>query len=300
MRVTRVGLYANPSKRDVIHIARRVLAACAQAGLSAVVEPWLQQALLEGGTDPAEGAPRACAQVGQDVEALLVLGGDGTLLTAMPHAVHYGIPLFGINLGRVGFLTEIEPGMTSGGATEPSLEDAMRALAQGAYTLERRMLLQVSAQGMPDRLALNDAVLARGGYGGVIELDAYLDGVLIDHYQADGLVVATPTGSTAYSLSAGGPVIAPDLACFVLSPICPHSLRARPVVFSAGGTLRVHVRHVREEDAVLLTADGGEPFRLAAGADVWVHRADCEAQFIRLRPRSFFDLLRSKLAEWSV
>jgi NAD+ kinase len=134
----------------------------------------------------------------------------------------------------------------------------------------------------------------------VLSLDAYLDGTLIDRYIADGLVVSTPTGSTAYSLSAGGPIVAPDVACMVLSPICSHSLHARPTVFSSQGELRVHLRAVSGAETALLTTDGQSSVLLERGTDVWVRRARETARFIRLRDRSFFTLLRTKLTEWSV
>jgi len=242
-------------------------------------------------------------QIGEDVDMLAVLGGDGTLLRAMPYAVRAGIPLFGVNLGRVGFLSEVDAGL--GGHADASewayaLERAMHALAAGDCITESRLMLSVSVPDQPERLALNDAVIARDAAGGVLALDAYLGDTLIDHYVADGLVASTPTGSTAYSLSAGGPIVAPDLACMILSPICPHSLHARPTVFSADGELRIHLRDIPGADAALLTTDGQAPAMLARGTDVWVRRAREEARFIRLRERSFFTLLRTKLSEWSM
>ena len=297
MGIRAVGVYANSQKRNVLPVARMLLDACANAGLAVTLEPWLHGALAD---------PRALCgdRIGAGVDALAVLGGDGTLLRAMPHAVGAGIPLFGVNLGRVGFLTEVETGLDD---QADALERAMRALAAGDYFVEERMLLSVSIAGggeaaeQAERIALNDAVIARDATGGVLALDAYLDDTLIDHYVADGLVVSTPTGSTAYSLSAGGPIVAPDVACMVLSPICPHSLHARPTVFSAQGVLRIHIRDLPGAQAALLTTDGQAPALLAPGADVSVRRCDHnKARFIRLRDRSFFTLLRTKLTEWSV
>ncbi|MCL2812754.1 MAG: NAD(+)/NADH kinase [Clostridia bacterium] len=266
-------------------MARLLLDACANAGLTVALEPWLHSALGEP-PGSAIGAPDA-------PDALVVLGGDGTLLRSMPHAVGAGIPLLGVNLGRMGFLSEVD-------GQADALAQAMQALAQGDYFLEERMLLSVSVQGQPKGIALNDVVIARDATGGVLALDAYLDGTLIDHYIADGLIVSTPTGSTAYSLSAGGPIVAPDVACVVLSPICPHSLHARPMVFSTDHELRVHLRAVPGAQAALLTTDGHSPARLAQGAHVSVVPTSQKARFIRLRDRSFFTLLRTKLSEWSI
>lgn len=298
MCVKTVGFYANPYKSNVQHIANVLLLACAKAGISAVVEPWLFEGLSNKPRDV-----QVCTHVGQDVDVLIVLGGDGTLLRAMPYAVRYNVPLFGINLGRVGFLTEIEPDLvrddSSDRCREDALENAMHALAAGAFDVESRMLLSVSAVGQEERLALNDIVLSRSGVGGVLTLDAYLGKILIDTYVADGLIVATPTGSTAYSLSAGGPIVSPDVSCLILAPICPHSLRARPMVFSSEGTVRLHVGALQSAD-VLLTTDGHSPVILPPDSDVFVRRAPEEVRFVRLKERSFFDLLRTKLSEWSI
>jgi NAD+ kinase len=277
----------------VLPVARMLLEACAKAGLTVALEPWLQVALAD---------PRALRgdRIGESVDALAVLGGDGTLLRAMPYAVRAGIPLLGVNLGRVGFLTEVD---TVADGQADVLEGAVQALAEGTFFVEERMLLSIFVAGhgeRQERIALNDAVIARGATGGVLSLDAYLDDTLIDRYIADGLVVSTPTGSTAYSLSAGGPIVAPDVACMVLSPICPHSLHARPTVFSAQSELRVYLRAVSGAQTALLTADGLAMVLLERGTDVSVRRADKTARFIRLRDRNFFKLLRTKLTEWSV
>lgn len=298
MYVKTVGFFANPYKADVQHIANALLLACEKAGISVIVEPWLFGCLENGQCDV-----QACAYVGQNIDVMIVLGGDGTLLRAVPYAVRYNIPLFGINLGRIGFLTEIEPELINDDSSDrcrtDALENAMHALVDGAFEVESRMLLSVSAPGQEERLALNDVVLSRSGVGGVLALDAYLGQTLIDCYVADGLIVATPTGSTAYSLSAGGPIVAPDVSCLILAPICPHSLRARPMVFSPEGTVRLHVG-VQQSAEVLLTTDGHSPFILPPDSDVFVRRALQEVRFVRLKERSFFDLLRTKLSEWSI
>ncbi len=297
-----IGVYANSQKPDVLPVARMLIDACEKSGRRAVLEPWLYRAL-------GDARARCEACVGQGVDVLAVLGGDGTLLRAMPYAVQAGIPLLGINLGRVGFLTEVDPnlGEAEGGDSRvlqvrqaEALDQAVRALVSGEFAVEERMLLSVSAPGQRERLALNDAVIAREASGGMLGMDAYLDGALIDHYSADGLIVSTPTGSTAYSLSAGGPIVAPDVACMVLAPICPHSLHARPMVLSPNGELRVHIRAVHSADSALLTTDGQAPLPLACGTDIRVRRAQATAHFVRLRTPSFFTLLRTKLSEWSV
>ncbi len=283
MRILSAGLIAHPNKEGVLPAAARLADACGAAGIGLTAEPWLAQAIGDARVTASE-------DVAQSADLLIVLGGDGTLLRAVPDAVRYGLPLCGINLGRVGFLTEIEPTEISG---------ALRALAEGSYQLERRMLLSVTPPDGQPLLALNDAVISRGAHGRVIALEASLNGQRIDQYVADGLVVSTPTGSTAYSLSAGGPVVAPDVPCLVLAPICPHTLRARPMVLPADGAVRLAVRDVPEGETAILTIDGRHAATLSAGDAVTVARAAQAVSFVRLQRPDFFDLLRVKLTEWS-
>ncbi len=287
VRIVSAGLIAHPNKDGVLPVAARLVDACDAAGIALTAEPWLAEAMGDARVAPKEN-------VAQGADVLIVLGGDGTLLRAVPIAVRHDLPLCGINLGRVGFLTEVEPG-----EDPAAIPAAMRALADGDYQLERRMLLTVTPPDGQTMLALNDAVISRGAHGRVITLEASLNGQRIDRYIADGLVVSTPTGSTAYSLSAGGPVVAPDVPCLVLAPICPHTLRARPMILPADGTVRLTVRDVPEGERAILTVDGQHAVKLSAGEAVTVARATQVVSFIRLKRPDFFDLLRVKLTEWS-
>jgi NAD+ kinase len=240
-----------------------------------------------------EGPPIAGARVldggelPDDLEMLLVLGGDGTLLRGAALVADLQIPILGINLGNLGFLTSCAP-VDATHAIE-------RALA-GELPLEERLRLRcdvVRASGeRSTRFASNDAVLSQGALARLIELDAFLDDRLITRYRADGLIVATPTGSTAYTLAAGGPIVAPDVQAFVVTPICPHALHNRPVVVPA--TSRVMVRLPSAAEHVMLTIDGQWATELKFGDRVEISQAPKPLKLYR-SVKSYFDVLREKM-----
>src|SRR5690554_1186244 len=221
-------------------------------------------------------------------DIMIVLGGDGTLLNAARLTSQVQVPVFGVNVGHLGFLTEVE---TDG------LFPAMEKLLAGDYTLEERMLINASIKRgrveISRNIALNDFVITRGTFARLIDLSIFVDGQHVTDYSADGVIVATPTGSTAYSLSAGGPILEPVLQCICITPICAHSLAARSVVTSAEATVSVHLKGVSGE--VMLTIDGQHGFPLQSGDCVTISRADQPALFVKLSGRSFFQVLHSRL-----
>ncbi|WP_027363441.1 NAD(+)/NADH kinase [Desulfotruncus alcoholivorax] len=223
-------------------------------------------------------------------DCLIVLGGDGTLLHSARLAAPFGVPIFGVNLGRLGFLTEVDI---------PHIHLALERLLAGQYTIEERMMLEagVIREGQPYEpvTGLNDAVITKGGFARLIVLDTFVDGQHFNTYYADGVIVATPTGSTAYSLSAGGPLVVPHLDLMVVTPICPHALWARPLVIAAGSEVRVTL--LSRQGEVMLTMDGQHGMRLNYGDIVKVRRAEHRAKFIKLNNRTFFNILREKLKE---
>ncbi len=275
----RIGLIVHGGRADAPAYARRAVGALQSAG----AQVWAER-------DAAAKLSLPALEEIQSVDALVSLGGDGTLLRAVQQAVRLQAPLMGINLGRVGFLTETEP---------ERLEEAAQALVAGRYTLEERSLLHAHRQRTGEGyLALNDVVVSRGGYARLINLDAWCGQELVGHYVADGLVVATPTGSTGYSLSAGGPIIHPSVDCMVITPICAHSLQHRPVVVP--GEERIRLTLVTEEEtAVVLQVDGQTRCMLQGGETILIHKAEETVRLIRLSPRRFFPLVREKLTEWS-
>lgn len=221
-------------------------------------------------------------------DIVIVLGGDGTLLNAARLTSQVQVPIFGVNVGHLGFLTEVE---TDG------IFPAMEKLLSGDYTLEERMLIAASinrdGSEIANYVALNDFVVTRGTFARIVDLSIFVDAQHVTDYSADGVIVSTPTGSTAYSLSAGGPIIDPLLECVCITPICAHSLASRSVVTSAEAEVSVHLNNVSEE--VMFTIDGQHGFPLQTGDHVTIHRAEKRALFVKLSGRGFFQVLHSRL-----
>lgn len=219
----------------------------------------------------------------QGTERLLVFGGDGTMLDAAVRAARSGAAVLGVNLGNLGFLTQFE--------TDASPEDIAAALTSGET--ESRMLLECrSAAG--NFLALNDVVLRSDGTR-PLTVSLFVDGQFADCYRSDGVIVATPTGSTAYSLSAGGPVVAPEVDAVIVNPVCPHTLHSRPIV--AGGSSEIVLRLSSEESARLVV-DGRDEGGLRASSVIAVRRSQTEARFVKVGESRFYERLLSKMNRW--
>lgn len=225
------------------------------------------------------------------VDAVIAFGGDGTLL-GVAHAIAIAgldVPVLGINLGHLGFLTEV--GRTG-------MIDALEAIVSGATRTETRLLLHGrvirSGETIADRVALNDIVVTRGALSRMIEVDVSVDGLPVTHIKADGVIVATATGSTAYNLSAGGPILLPSVDAMVLTPIAPHALSHRPVVLPATATIRLQPEMDPKEE-LFATFDGQFGVRLQPGDAIEVARADRVVTLLRISTRTHFDMLREKL-----
>ena len=227
-----------------------------------------------------------------DADLLICFGGDGTILHAAKDATRYNIPILGINMGSVGFMAELE---------ERELNQ-IRGLAKGDYTIEERMMLQVTLvrgkQVVYDELALNDAVISKGSIARVAELDVAADGVNICRLTGDGVVVATPTGSTAYSRSAGGPIVEPNSDAMIVTPVCAHQLSARPMVMSAGRTITVRLP-AKSRKSVYLSTDGGKSVRISGNDRVEIRAAVCRTRLVRLTDKNFYQLLNQKLGGYA-
>lgn len=227
----------------------------------------------------------------ENCELLIVLGGDGTILTALDSAIPYDIPILGINLGRLGFLTELETN---------EINDVMidRAL-DGDYTIDARTIMGIEGRDDMRMFALNDIVITRSTPSvRILSLEYEADGTLVDCISGDGLIVATATGSTAYSLSSGGPIVLPGLDCFVLTPVCPHTLNARPVVVSARH--RITIRVLDDRCGAQAVLDGRRIIPLNnESREITICRSQRAARFVRMKERNNFSLLRSKLSEWT-
>jgi NAD+ kinase len=220
------------------------------------------------------------------VDALITLGGDGTMLRGARLLGARQIPILGVNLGRLGFLTA---------CAGEELEQALGRLAEGDYVVQSRMALDACTSRQKDERwrALNDVVLHKGGFARVVQLRVLVNGELIGNYAADGLIMSTPTGSTAYSLSAGGPVVVPTLESIVLTPISAHTLAVRPVVLPAAA--EVAVKAEDGPDELLVTVDGQVGTTFAPGDTLMVRRADRPVLVVTFRTTTFFSRMRRKL-----
>lgn len=223
-------------------------------------------------------------------DMVIVLGGDGTLLEAARHAAIYAKPILGINMGRLGFLTEIE---------FSDAEKAVDAIINNEYFLEKRMMLACSLlrnnKVFSKFNALNDIAVSKASFARIIHLKVFINENFVNYYPADGILVSSPTGSTAYSLSAGGPIINPAMQCLLLTPICPHKLNARPIVTDVRDLIRIDV--VDKNRDILLTIDGQEGISLKEGDSILITKSDFDTQLVRTKKQCFFQLLNGKLTE---
>lgn len=226
-------------------------------------------------------------QIPADTDCAIVLGGDGTLLHAARDLAERGIPILGVNLGTLGFLTETEPS---------ELREAIRRLSMDEYMIEEHSMLKAEAGGEVTHI-LNDVVISRSGFSRLIRLQLYINDLPFQVYTGDGLLVSTPTGSTAYNLSAGGPVVAPDVDMFVVTPICPHSLSERSLVISADDKLALEVVRSRktQEDEAIATTDGELFCQLKVGDRITFTKSELSAKLIRFEKNRFYKALQSKL-----
>ena len=270
----RAGIFTNRSRDEGLKITKELAARLVSAGIGCLLHA---SCALDGyGTFDERSAGRP--------DVMITVGGDGTILRIVGYCAEYGIPILGLNMGNVGFLTELEP---SDIARIPDI------LRNKEYTVDERSLLKVSF-GRKTVYGLNEAVVMRKRLGRMLELTAEIGGRTVDRYRCDGYIIGAPTGSTAYSLSAGGPVIAPDTGAFALTPVNPHSLHSRPLVVSDRETIVLHI----EDGGAAVIVDGRDEGE--AHGTVRVERADRAAGFIWLKESNFYSKLLLKLNKWSV
>ncbi len=277
-----VGILANPLKPVAIPTLHALRAALHAHGCRSVLD--LETAALVGDKG---GIPTA--EFANQVDIAAVLGGDGTMLNALLRLGDFQKPVAGINIGTLGFLTS---------CTDSELNLFAQSLALGTFSTSPRTLLQATIH-CPTRLpqtfiALNEITLTRGETGRLVSLRATVNGELLNDYSADGLIVATPTGSTAYSLSAGGPLISPNAAVFVITPICPHSLSQRSLILEDNSLIELSSQG-KETAPMIFTVDGRDTIRIENGDLVEVRKAPNSFHLLRLQDRSFYQALRQKL-----
>ena len=269
---------AGPAVRELVTwLDRRGVRACLDERMASMVD----------------GLPSTCTastprEIADMSDALVVLGGDGTLLAAS-HLLDRPIPVLGVNFGHLGFLTEI---------TLPELYPTLEGVLDGTYRYEERRMLRavVHSPQQEDSTGdvLNDIVVTKAALSRIIELDVSVDGVFVSAFRADGLIVSSPTGSTAYNLAAGGPILHPALPAVVLTPICPHMLTNRPLVVSDDAKIEVHLR-AGWEGEVHITFDGQRGFSLRRDDVVEVTRSPRTIRLVKPPNREFYEVLRTKL-----
>lgn len=276
-----VGIFANPSKKGVAGAVEAVTSWCGLHGLNVRVDEVIGDRAGEG---VASATPEELAS-GSDLA--FAFGGDGTLLHAVRVIASAGreTPVIGVNLGSLGFLTQIP---------EEELGSVLERLDPEDLPVSARMMLSVEVSGADERkLALNDVVISKGADSRMMSFEARVDGELVTRYAADGLILATPSGSTAYSVSAGGPVVMPEVEAIIMTPICPHTLSMRSCVIPP--TAAVEVEMLSCDERTVISTDGDLAFGLAVGQTIEVRRAGTRAMLVDVGERSYYEILRKKM-----
>jgi NAD+ kinase len=278
----RVGIISRPRRSNLAEVVPPLLHWLEERGVTPVLDPETAESLKD------DGLGKTRHQVAEEADLLLVLGGDGTLLAAAREAASRGVPILPINMGSLGFLTSF---------TVEELYPALEATLAGESTIDERVLLLVERVNRGEILTkqrvLNDCVVHKGTLARMIELELYIDDGFVCRYRADGLIVATPTGSTAYSLSAGGPIVHPAVESILITPICPHTLSDRPVVVP--NSSRIELRVGDSSESVFLTLDGQTGVPMQVGDRVRLTRAKERLKLIQPPNKTYFEILRSKL-----
>ena len=283
----KVVLSPNPYRDKGLKAAQAAERVLRSSGVETVM--CLPFALGGGGVEvPRHIRFKDAAEELKTADMLICFGGDGTILHAAKDANVHHVPVLGVNLGSVGFMAELEQGELS----------MLSRLAAGKYTVEARMMLDVTVRRegkiIYSDLALNDAAVTKGAVARVVDLEVYGDKVLISSFSADGVVVSTPTGSTAYAMSAGGPIVEPTAENIIVTPICPHALSARSFVLSRGRTVSVKLGKMARKTAYL-SVDGGKALRLNSSDTVELRESQSKTRLVRVTGRSFYEILNHKL-----
>ncbi len=277
----RIGIYAKKHHPSAVGFGREVMNWLTSRGVEVLLEEDLAQS-LDIRRDYVDDEIPARADL------IIVLGGDGTLISVARHVGARMKPILGVNLGSLGFLTEITQGETF---------STLERVLQGNYLVSSRMMLDVvvlrNDREIDRYSVLNDAVINKGALARIIDMAAWIDGAYLTTFKADGLIIATPTGSTAYNLAAGGPIIDPGVSCLVISPICPHTLTNRPLIVAGNAVIRIEVKF--QDQHVVLTADGQVGVPLQGGDVVELRQSNNRTLLVKSPTKDYFEVLRTKL-----
>src|SRR4030043_1686745 len=283
----RIGIIAKQNKPETIPIARNLV----EWLRPKKIEVYMEEGMVKQ-FHPPLGGPHLNSigreDIPKKVEVIIVLGGDGTLLSVARLVGDHKVPILGVNLGGLGFLTEI---------TLEELYRVLERVIQGDFTTDERVVLNAAVIRRGERMAeftvLNDAVINKGALARIIDLETTINEEYLNTFQSDGLIISTPTGSTAYNLSAGGPIVYPSLHTLIITPICPHTLTNRPIVIPDDVEVRALLKSKEEE--VILTLDGQQGFPLEFEDVVEVKKAEGRILLIKSPHRNYFEVLREKL-----
>ena len=279
MRFGIIGNLQKPGLRDAV---RRLMDLLTRSRTAFCLEKEL--ALLVGA--PAEVCASSLEDCLASSDMMIALGGDGTILATARLVGQSEIPILGVNLGKLGFLAEISP---------EEMDEALGEILEHRYLVEERLVLEGTTPARPGKVyhAVNDFVVDKSRSSRIIDIETHIDGTFAVTYRADGLIISTPTGSTGYALSSGGPIVSPGSRVFGITPISPHTLSGRPIIVPDSGRIRVVVR--AHSDEVLFSADGQIEEFLKPPAEINIRRADYALKLVKRMDRSYFDVLRAKL-----
>jgi NAD+ kinase len=292
----RIGIIAKKNKPEAVSIARSLVEWLQPKKIEVYIEEEMGRLLFTSGPSLRAGLPLSDSYVNSversdipdHVEMVIVLGGDGTLLSVARLVGDHEVPILGVNLGGLGFLTEI---------TLEELYRVLERVIQGDFITDERVVLNAAVIRRGERMAeftvLNDAVIDKGALSRIIDLETTINGQYLTTFKSDGLIISTPTGSTAYNLSAGGPIVYPSLHCIIVTPICPHTLTNRPIVIPDDVEIRSILQTKQQE--VILTLDGQQGFSLEFEDVVEVRKAEGRILLIKSPYRHYFEVLREKL-----
>lgn len=272
-----VLIMPNLTKRNTAGMMEQIIGELKKNGCRVLMDTCYEGAFDHVEYGPFDSQIAAC-------DMMITVGGDGTILHSAKHAINYDKPLLGINSGRMGYLAQME---------QNELLELSR-LAREDYTVQERMLLEVRIDGREYGCALNDVVISRG-QAKLVDLDVREDGSPVGGYRADGIILATPTGSTAYSMSAGGPIVDPRVDAILLTPICPHSLYARSVLFHPAARLTIQSRLINNSDHIVVSMDGDEVARVDEHHVLEIRRAEKRLRFISFAEKTFGSIVHRKL-----
>ncbi len=277
----RIGIVAKTTNKDSMPVISEIVNWLSSKGVNVVLDSEVAKFI---GSD--KGVPKT--KLAEQIDIMLVLGGDGTFISAARLVVKNNVPILGLNLGGLGFLTEI------------GVDEAKRVLEDilnGNFVTETRMLLIAHVHRHEERVAdycvVNDVVINKGALARIIQMEMHINGSYVCSYRADGLIISTPMGSTAYSLSAGGPIVHPVLTSIIITPICAHSLTNRPLVVPDTSRVRTIVKETNGE--VFLTLDGQVGFSIEKGDVIEVKKAEEQLKVIKSPVRNYYEILRTKL-----